>query len=154
MADARVVLTRRLHAPPPEVFEACTTPRLLAQWFGPRAFDVCEVEADVRVGGRFSFRMQGERGMYGAEGVYREVTPPTRLVLTWMWTEGPRGEEPDGIQSLVTFDLQPDNGGTLLTLTHEGLLDQPSADSHGEGWGEALEKLASWLAQEGVAGGS
>lgn len=141
MAGAKVVLTRHLKAPPSEVFEACTTPRILAQWFGPKAFEVCEVEADARVGGRFAFRMQSERGTYGAEGIYREVQPPSRIVLTWMWTEGPRGEEPDGVQSLVTFDLKPDGDGTLLTLIHEGLLDQESADSHREGWSEALDKL-------------
>jgi uncharacterized protein YndB with AHSA1/START domain len=35
-------------------------------WFGPKAFDACEVEADVRVGGRFAFRMTSSKGTYGA----------------------------------------------------------------------------------------
>lgn len=139
--DGRVVITRRLDARPDQVFEACTDPKLLAQWFGPRAFDVCEVDADVRVGGRFSFRMKSDRGTYGAQGVYQEVTPPTRLVLTWTWTEAPEGEELDGVESLVTFVLRSDGDATLLTLTHDRLRDQESANSHREGWTEALEKL-------------
>jgi uncharacterized protein YndB with AHSA1/START domain/predicted enzyme related to lactoylglutathione lyase len=142
VSDGKVVVTRHIKAPPADVYEACTLPDVLAQWFGPKAFDVCQVEADVRVGGRFSFRMEGPQGTYGAAGVYREVTPPTRIVLTWMWTEGPMGEEPDGVESLVTFDIREDGRGTRLTLTHERLADQASADSHGEGWAEALEKLA------------
>jgi hypothetical protein len=32
-----------------------------------------------------------------------------------MWTEGPAGDEPDGVESLVTFDIRPDGNGTLLT---------------------------------------
>ena len=139
--DGRVVITRRLDARPDQVFEACTDPKLLAQWFGPQAFDVCEVDADVRVGGRFSFRMKSDRGTYGAQGVYQEVTPPTRLVLTWTWTEAPEGEELDGVESLVTFVLLSDGDATLLTLTHDRLRDQESANSHREGWTEALEKL-------------
>lgn len=143
---AKAVLTRRIKAPPSKVFAACTTPDLLGRWFGPKQFDVCEVEADVRVGGRFAFRMRGPRGTYGAEGVYQEVTPNTRLVLTWTWVEGPEGEEPDGVPSLVTFDFAPDGDGTLLTLTHEGLPDQREADDHRDGWREALDKLERLLA--------
>jgi uncharacterized protein YndB with AHSA1/START domain len=145
--DGRVIITRRLDARPDQVFEACTHPKLLAQWFGPQAFDVCEVDADVRVGGRFSFRMKSDRGTYGAQGVYQEVTPPTRLVLTWTWTEAPEGEELDGVESLVTFDLRSDGDATRLTLTHDRLRDQESADSHGEGWAEALDKLERLFAR-------
>ena len=79
--------------------------------------------------------------MYGAQGVYREVTPPSRLVLTWLWTEAPESEQLDGVESLVTFEIQAKGDGTLLTLTHDRLADQKSADSHREGWTEALDKL-------------
>ena len=139
--DGKAVITRHLRARPAQVWEACTDPKLLALWFGPKAFDVCEVDADVRVGGRFAFRMKSAKGTYGAEGVYREVTPPSRLVLTWTWTEAPDGEQLDGVESLVTFQIQPQGDGTLLTLTHERLADQQSAESHREGWTEAVDKL-------------
>ncbi len=143
---AKVVLTRRIAASPERVFEACTKPELLARWFSPRLFDVCEVEADARVGGKFAFRMTGEPGTYGAEGVYREIVPGRKLVLTWRWVEGPGNEPPDGVVSLVTFDLAPDGQGTLLMLTHDNLPDQEQAKSHREGWTEALDKLERTLA--------
>ena len=139
--EGEVVIARQLRARPAQVWEACTDPKLVALWFGPRAFDVCEVEADVRVGGRFAFRMQSAQGMYGAQGVYREVTPPSRLVLTWLWTEAPESEQLDGVESLVTFEIQAKGDGTLLTLTHHRLADPKSADSHREGSTEALDKL-------------
>ena len=138
---ARAVITRHLRARPEQVWEACTDPKLLASWFGPKAFDVCEVEADVRVGGRFAFRMTSAQGTYGANGVYREVTPPSRLVLTWTWTEAPDDEPLDGVESLVTFELRPAGQGTMLTLTHDRLADQASAESHCHGWTEAVDKL-------------
>lgn len=145
--DSRVVITRRLAATPAQVFEACTDPGLLARWFGPKAFDVCEVHADPRVGGLFRFRMKSERGTYGARGVYQQVMPPSLLVLTWTWMEAAEGEELDGVESLLTFDLQPDGDGTLLTLTHDRLLDQESADGHREGWTEAVDKLEQLFAE-------
>jgi uncharacterized protein YndB with AHSA1/START domain len=141
MTQTKVVLSRLIPAPPQRVFRACTQPELLALWLGPNAFEICEVDADVRVGGRFAFRMRGERGMYAASGVYHEVTPGERLVLTWTWTEGPPGEEPDGGETLVTIELTQATGGTWLTLTHEGLPSQDQADQHRGGWEEALEKL-------------
>ena len=143
---ARAVITRHFRARPEHVWEACTDPKLLASWFGPRAFDVCEVEADVRVGGRFAFRMRSTKGTYGAQGIYREVTPPSRLVLTWTWTEEPDGEPLDGVESLVTFELRPDGQGTTLTLSHDQLADQASAESHRQGWTEAVGKLERLLA--------
>lgn len=109
------------------------------------------MEADVRVGGRFSYRMSGGPGDFAAEGVYREVVPPVRLVLTWEWTDGPPEEPPDGVISLVTFDLAPDGDGTMLTLTHEGLPNAERADSHRQGWTETFEKLAGLLSERNTA---
>jgi len=85
--------------------------------------------------------MQSAKDTYGARGVYREVAAPSRLVLTWTWTEAPDGEPLDGVESLVTFELQSEGNGTLLTLTHDQLADQTSAESHREGWTEAVDKL-------------
>lgn len=146
-AGAKAVIKRWIAAAIEDVFEALTRPDMLARWMSPAAFETCEVEADIRVGGRFAFRMTGEAGTHAAEGLYREIVPPTRIALTWRWTDGPPPDPPDGVTSLVTFDLAPDGEGTLLTLTHEGLPDQAQADSHQEGWTEALDKLARLLEQ-------
>lgn len=142
---ARLQLVRRFAASPEHVWAACTRPELLLQWFAPAPFRDRAVEADVRIGGRFFFRMTGAPGTFAAEGVYREIVAPRRLVLTWTWTEGPPDQAPDGVTSLVAFEIAPDGGGARLTLTHERLADQASADSHEKGWTEALEKLAQLL---------
>ena len=142
---ASLSLVRRINASPERVYEACTRPELLAKWFSPKPFHVCEVDADVRIGGKFSFRMTGEPGTYGAEGVYREIVPNRKLVLTWTWVDAPPDEPLDGSASLVTFDIAPDGAGTALTLTHEALRDQDEADSHQEGWIQALDKLTRLL---------
>lgn len=145
MKGAKLQLIRRFNAPPERVWAACTRPELLMKWFAPAPFSDCVVEADLRVGGRFFFRMKGEPGTFAAEGVYKELDPPRRLVLTWTWTEGPPDQSPDGATSLVTFEIEPDGTGARMTLTHEGLTDGDAADSHEQGWTECLEKLKRLL---------
>ncbi len=144
-ADASLQIVRRFAASPADVWAACTQPDLLGQWFSPRPFHDCTVEADVRVGGRFFFRMTGGPGTFAAQGIYRAVEAPRRLQLTWTWVEGPPDQPPDGVTSLVTFDIEADGDGTRLTLTHAGLPDQAEADSHEQGWTETFEKLACLL---------
>src|SRR4030081_2489863 len=102
--------------PPAKVWAALTQPPTLS------------VVADVRPGGRFSvvFRLlNGDE--HNPTGVYREVTPPEKLVLTW---DLPGAPEPE---SLVTFRLEPFDGETELTLTHERLPDEAAGASHEHG---------------------
>lgn len=144
---AKAVVTKRFRAPVEKVFAACTDPAMLVQWLGPAAFTMNEVEVDLRVGGRFWFRMSRDGDDYAAEGFYQVIEPPYKFQLSWKWIEGPPQEPPDGVVSQVTFDFARDGEGTLLTLTHEGLPSQDQADSHTQGWGEGLAKLERFLAE-------
>jgi uncharacterized protein YndB with AHSA1/START domain len=68
------------------------------------------------------------------------VVPSQRLVFSWVWHSTPERE------SLVTVSLKPDGDGTLLTLHHEQLFDQPARDGHERGWIGALDKLEGFIA--------
>ncbi|MCF6113375.1 SRPBCC family protein [Mesorhizobium muleiense] len=145
MKGAKLQIIRRFRASPEKMFAACTDPSLMVRWFGPKDFRVTELEADVRVGGTFSFRMVGPPGEMAAGGEYEVVEPPTLLVHTWRWTDGPVEYPPDGVTSRITYELSADGSGTRLTFTQEGLPTQDQADSHEEGWSEALDKLEAIL---------
>lgn len=135
-----LTIVRRIKAPPAEVWAAITRPELMMQWWGPDAGPTLSVVADVRPGGRFSvvFRlMNGEE--HNPTGIYQEVVPEKRLVFTW---DLPGAAEPP---SLVTFQLEAIDGGTLLTLIHERLPDEPTRVSHEEGWNGLLDKLPAFL---------
>ena len=59
------------------------TPKLLAQWWGPKGFTnpVCEI--DARVGGALRIHMRAPDGsIYPMKGEIREIVPPERLVFT------------------------------------------------------------------------
>ena len=50
-------------------------------------------------------------------------------------------------ESLVTFLLEPFDGGTELTLLHEHLPDEEARESHEQGWSGLLDKLPVFLGE-------
>jgi len=136
--EISLVINRFIKAPRERVFEAWTTPENLMRWFGPGTCRVLGAKMDPRKGGAYSIQMQtaacGDGEVANITGVYREFTPPSRLVFTWQWDDG-KGE------TLVTVDLTEVQGGTNVALTHEGFTDEETRDNHSYGWNGALDKL-------------
>jgi uncharacterized protein YndB with AHSA1/START domain len=81
--DSRVILTSRVFpSPRPKVFNAFSSPELLAKWWGPEGFTNTFQEFDFRPGGRWKFVMHGPDGTdYPNESVFVEITEPDTLVL-------------------------------------------------------------------------
>jgi uncharacterized protein YndB with AHSA1/START domain len=110
--DCEVVITRAFAAPRRLVFEAWTDPAYLPRWMlGPPGWTMPVCEIDLRPGGAWHFVW---RGADGAEmemrGVYKEVTPPERLVSTESWG----GDWPE---TLNTLTFAEEGGQTMVTMT-------------------------------------
>ena len=137
-----LTIKRRFNASPAKVFAAWTDPEKLKHWMGGREIGSATAQADVRVGGRYRVVMQKSDGseQHDVSGVYREVIPNERLVFTWAWKSTPERE------SLVTITFKDDNGGTLMTFTHEQFFDEAARDRHQHGWNDSFEKLEKYLA--------
>lgn len=135
-----VTIVRRIKASPAKVWAAITQPKLMMQWWGPDAGPTLSVVADVRLGGRFSvvFRLLNDEE-HNPTGIYQEVIPEKKLAFTWHL---PGAHERE---SLVTFLLEPFDGGTELTLLHEHLPDEETRKSHEDGWNGLLDKLPVFL---------
>ena len=69
--------------------------------------------------------------------VWAAITKPELMMQWWGPDAGPA--------SLVTFRLEPFDGGTVLTLTHEHLPDEETRTSHEQGWSGLLDKLPVFL---------
>jgi uncharacterized protein YndB with AHSA1/START domain len=67
------------------------------------------------------------------------LEPPHRLVFTWRWHGEPE-------ETLVTIDLAPAGGKTVMTLVHERFASEATRDSHAQGWHDCLDRLPAWLA--------
>jgi uncharacterized protein YndB with AHSA1/START domain len=82
--NERVVnVTRTYDAPRERVFACWTRAEHLVHWFGPKGFTIHSCEADARPGGVFRLRMRAPDGKdYRVHGEYREVDPPSHLLIT------------------------------------------------------------------------
>jgi uncharacterized protein YndB with AHSA1/START domain len=133
-----ILASVEIAAPPERVFRALTDPNELIRWWGsPDTYRTEEWTADLRVGGRWRARGHGVDGRaFTVQGEFLEVDPPRRLAQTWSpdW-EG-------GFVTTITYRLDPIEGGTRLTLRHEGFGEHRDAcRSHGQGW----ERVLGWL---------
>jgi len=138
-----LTLVRQIAARPAIVFDAFTTPEGLAAWWGPDDLPVVLAQSDPRVGGAYRVRFRTLDGReHEAFGEYLEVTPPSRLVMTWNYAAGGEPEE-WGRTSRIEIDLRPTDGGTELTFTHAQLKNAASMASHERGWTGAFAKLVA-----------
>lgn len=113
--DREIVMTREFAAPRPLVFEAFTKAELVRRWLlGPPGWTMPVCEIDLRAGGRYRYVWEKEaKGMsMGVSGVYREVSPPARLVHTERfddaWYPG---------ECVVTTAFAEMGGRTTVTMT-------------------------------------
>ena len=144
--DRSLAMTRVLDAPRELVFEAWVDPGQLVRWFGPRNIAAAVERMDVRAGGgyRITMRATDTGDTYALHGVYREVVPPERLVLTWVWEEDCPTHIKD-IETVVTVMFRERGDKTELVL-HHATFDVPSMrESTTRGWTISLDRLAEAL---------
>ena len=147
-ADLTLDLTHRFHAPRDLVFEMWTDPEHLVQWWGPEGVHIPESEIDVRVGGKWRTVMRNkDGGDHIVSGVYKEITPPSKLVFTWGWEISGAREH----QSTVTVEFIETQDGTIVNLHQALLTSQEDRDNHVSGWTSSLVCLEQALAKKSQA---
>ncbi|NUT42758.1 MAG: SRPBCC domain-containing protein [Thermoactinospora sp.] len=120
-------ISRRIAAPPSEVFADWVSKSRLESWLWPEPL----VQINPVAGGYFHFKDT----MYGiaAEGMFEEVVPAKRLAFTWRWIED---ESTSAV--VVSFDDNGD-GSTTVTVAHAGAPHE--RQPHEEGWASCLDRL-------------
>jgi len=124
-----------IKAAPEKVFDTITSAE------GWDAFFTTDMELDPRPGGRITFRWNEwgpDRYTLDAPGKVLEVSRPNRFAFQW-------GRRP----TTITFELEPQDGGTVLEVTEVGYTNTPEGRRHmlecACGWGEAATLLKFWL---------
>ena len=140
-----LTLRRDFAAPRARVFEAWTDGDQLRRWCCPKGFTIPFSEGDIRPGGRFRTCMRSPDGEdHWLGGVYREISPPDRLVFTHAWQDEAGHSDHETIVTVTLADAP--GGGTRLTLHQAFFTSDASRDGHREGWSETLDSLERHLA--------
>lgn len=145
-SQKQFTITRVFDAPRDLVWRAWTDPEEAIFWWHPRGVNLPResVEIDARPGGRYRYTMIAPDGTeYPTTGVYREITPPERLVFTW----GSQGD-PDESAPVITVDFAThgDAGDeTLMTFHLQGFDGAPGDEFVYDGWDSAFDILVEHL---------
>jgi uncharacterized protein YndB with AHSA1/START domain len=120
-----------------KLWKAITQGELAGQYWGH------ENVSDWKVGSRWSHVTADQARQERIVGKVIEVTPPTRLVMSWA---DPKLVDDKTQHSKVSFDIEPLDDMVKLTVTHDELV----ADSNMErgitkGWPLVLSSMKSFL---------
>lgn len=140
-----IVFRHEFDAPREVVWKALTDPKLVANWYGPRKYEVIVDELDVRPGGKWRFINRGSDGQeFGFHGVYHSVEAPERMVQTSEFEGVP------GHVGLETATLEEKGGKTLMTAValFPSVEDRDMNVANGMEWGarESYQRLEEVIA--------
>jgi len=124
-----ITIQTSVKASPAQAWTCFTSPEHIVNWnFAGDDWHCPSAVNDLRVGGRFSWRMEAKDGSFGFdfEGVYEEIIP--NALIRYVMDDG------RGVQ--VTF--KETSTGTLVTETFDPESENP-IEMQRDGWGMILE---------------
>jgi uncharacterized protein YndB with AHSA1/START domain len=140
LSDREIVASRIFDAPRELVWLATTEPRHVAHWWGPREMTLTVCEADVRPGGTWRYVQRGPDGQeYPFRGVYLEVVPPEKVVMTQIFDVEPYSRS----ELVVTVTLSELEGGRTK-LSSALVFDSPEACQGAMAMGMERGMRESW----------
>ena len=129
---------------PERVWRALVDPELMrAYWIDPAGDGPAHVNvSDWQPGSPWEHQRQDDARTVDMVGKVVEITPPSRLVLTWA---RPKDADDASKHSRVSFDIEPMGARLVrLTVTHEDL-DPQMLNGISGGWPRVLSNLKTLL---------
>jgi uncharacterized protein YndB with AHSA1/START domain len=126
-----------IRSTPEKVFEAITKPDVARRYWGH------ENLSDWNPGSKWEHVRANDERAIQVVGKVVEVSPPTRLVMTWA---SPSQASDPASYSRVTFETEEYEDMVRLTVTHDELeADSGMANGVKKGWPAVLSSLKSFL---------
>jgi uncharacterized protein YndB with AHSA1/START domain len=140
-----------IDASPEVVFDVVSTPAHLKEWWP----DDARYEPEPGSAGEIVFGAGDTSGVVVPFTVI-DVRPPR--TFSFRWTHPAEDAAAEGNSLLVTFDLTPSGGGTLLKMTETGFREmgwesavlEQQYQEHVVGWNFYLPRLVPYVAKLGV----
>jgi len=128
---------RTMDAAPEVLFKAWT--KQFDLWFAVSGSVIMEGEVNTA----FFFETAFEEKRYPHYGRFLRLEQDCLIEITWITGKGGTM----GAETVVTVELEAINGGTYLSLTHAGFLDEESKNQHEMAWPHILVQLDKRMAE-------
>ena len=129
-----LTVSRSIDAAPADVFDAWVDPVQATAWFGDAQVIMHPAVDDLYY---ISVPHQG-RGCH-IYGRFLRIERPRLVEQTWM------SESTHGLESIVTFRIEPRGRGSEVTIHHTGLPDEEERQNHRDGWTGLLEAIEKYV---------
>ncbi len=143
MADPKLDLEweRAIAAPRAKVWRAWREPDIFKTWWSPKPWTTELLAFELRSGGPFRIRTRGPDGTsMEYEGLYPEVVPAERIVMTSALMEGWRpSSAPHAQTSIIT--LSDEGAGTRFRLIGIGV--SHLEDATGDDFADLIDRRAA-----------
>ncbi|MBK5721842.1 SRPBCC domain-containing protein [Dysgonomonas sp. Marseille-P4677] len=143
MKHEPIIIEKIYPDPISKVWKALTDKEQMEEWY----FTIDNFE--LKKGASFDFSVPYEGQIFNHRFIIQEIIPEKILKHTWAHPGHSKGE------SMLTWSLEPIEGGTKVTLTHEGTENfagsgpEFTPESYRAGWEEILGiYLKEFLAKE------
>ncbi len=124
-----ITIETTVNAPIEKVWQYWTTPEYITQWnAASEDWHTTKAENDLKVGGKFSSRMEAKDGSFGFDfgGTYTEVVPQQKVAYT---LDDDRKvsitftQTPDGVKVVENFEAETQNTEELQRTGWQAILD-------------------------------
>jgi uncharacterized protein YndB with AHSA1/START domain len=126
-----LTVSRTVDASPADVFDAWVDAVKVRAWFG-----AAHVVLHPAVDDLFYISVPHRGRQWPHYGRFLRIERPRLVEQTWM------SESTHGLESIVTFTIEPRGQGSEVTIRHTGLPDDSERRNHQEGWTSLLDAIA------------
>jgi uncharacterized protein YndB with AHSA1/START domain len=143
LADDELLITRRFAAPPALVWRLWSDPAHMIRWWGPKDFTCTHLDFQPEPARPWRAcivsRAYGESWM---SGVFRDVEPGRRLVMTFAWEDG---RDQPGVETEIVIEWHADGDGTIQHFHQWPFVKVESRDSHVGGWTQCIDREQAYV---------
>lgn len=133
--ELSLTTSRHVNASPKTLYDAWLDPRMLVQFMiAGQGMSCPRAQTDPKVGGRYEIIMNDGSKDIPHTGEYLVLEPHSRIAFTWFSPFAEHGTE-------VQISFTPEDGGTLVELTHLKFRTEDSRNGHKMGWNAILDQL-------------
>lgn len=140
MANKLSVTTRiSINAPLQKVWQALTDPAMIKEWlFGTNAV------SEWKKGSSITYNGEWEGKQYQDKGEIIDIIPEKLLHTTYYSSMSGKEDKPENYANVI-YEITPQNGDTLLSITNDNIDDEKGQEHMKENWTHVMEGIKKLL---------